>query len=84
MGQIVSATRYNQHKNVALARMGNTMKQAIRHRLTLSMALCAVAITAGTYVAVDAYPVAVAIIWAAYAVTLTFAIVAIRRDLKNA
>jgi hypothetical protein len=84
MGQIVRATRYNQHENLALVRLGNTMKQAIKHRLTLSMAICAVGILASTYVAADAYPVAVAIIWAAYAVTLAFAIVAIRRDLKNA
>jgi hypothetical protein len=48
------------------------------------MALCAVAIMAGTYVAADAYPVAVAIIWAVYSFTFAFAVVAIRRDLKDA
>lgn len=60
------------------------MKRVIKHRLTFSMATIAVCLTAATFVSGDAYPVAVAILWAVYAVTLAFAVFAIRRDLKNA
>jgi fatty acid desaturase len=60
------------------------MKRVIRHRLTISMATAAVCLIAATFVSGDAYPVAMAMIWAVYVVTLAFAIVAMRRDLKNA
>ncbi len=60
------------------------MKRVFKHRLTLSTATVAVCLVAGACVAGDTYPVAMAILWAVYAVTLGFAVVAIRRDLKNA
>lgn len=60
------------------------MKQFLKHRLTISMATIAVVMLTGTYVGGHAYPVAFGIIWAVYAVTLAFAVVAIRRDLKDA
>ncbi|MFF5791146.1 hypothetical protein ACFY5D_03765 [Paeniglutamicibacter sp. NPDC012692] len=59
------------------------MKQALKHRLTISMATVALVILAGTFVAGDTYPVAFAVIWVVYAVTLAFAVVSIRRDLKR-
>jgi hypothetical protein len=59
------------------------MKRVLKHRLTISMATVAVCLVAGTFVSGDAYPVAMGIIWAVYAVTLGFAVVAIRRDLHH-
>lgn len=60
------------------------MKRVLGHRLTLSMATVAFCLVAGTFVSGDTYPLARGIIWAVYAVTLGFAVVAIRKDFENA
>jgi hypothetical protein len=59
------------------------MKEMLKHRLTASMAVIALVLVAGTITAGHAYPVALGVIWAVYAVTLAFAAVSIRRDLHH-
>ncbi len=60
------------------------MKRVLKHRLTISLAVLAVVIAAGSYVPSSTYPVAFGIIWAVCAVTLGYAVVSIRRDLNDA
>lgn len=60
------------------------MKRVIKHRLTISIATVAVCLIAGNFVSGDTYPVPMGILWAVFAVTLGFAVVAIRKDLKDA
>lgn len=59
------------------------MKEILKHRLTASMAASGLVIIAGTLTAGHAYPVAFGIICAAYAATIAFAVVSIRRDLHH-
>ncbi|UUX60192.1 hypothetical protein [Glutamicibacter halophytocola] len=59
------------------------MKEIMRHKLTATMFVFAVLMVSCTIIAVDAYPVPVAVLWVAFTVTLGFAVVAIRRDIKH-
>ena len=59
------------------------MKKVMSHKLTRTMIGLAATLAACTLIAGNAYPVPVIILWVIFAVTLGFAIVSIRRDLKS-
>ncbi len=55
----------------------------LKHRLTASLAVTGMVMASMTLIGGDAHPVWYAILWAAFAVTVGFASVSIRRDLKD-
>ncbi|MGP5389891.1 hypothetical protein [Glutamicibacter arilaitensis] len=59
------------------------MKKYITHKFTLSMISTGLLIWAMTLIGGHAYPVPFAILWGCYTVALGFAIVGIRKDVKE-
>lgn len=60
------------------------MKQVIKHKLTRTMIGLTATLAACTLIAGNKYPVPVITLWVVYAVTLGFALVSVRKDLKDA